>query len=47
MMTELRPYIPDDLPKVLTFLGECLRDRAFKEHHPGDIVHWMSNGYRG
>lgn len=46
-MTELRPYTPDDLPKVLTFLGECLRERGFQEHHPGDIVHWMSNGYRG
>ena len=46
-MTELRPYTPNDLPQVLTFLGECLRDRALQEHHPGDIVHWMSNGYRG
>ena len=46
-MTELRPYAPDDLPRVLAFLGECLRDRGFQEHHPGDIVHWMCNSYRG
>jgi mycothiol synthase len=43
----LRPYQPNDLPKVLTFLGECLRASNFCNYHPGDIAHWMSNTYRG
>lgn len=43
----LRPYQPNDLPKVLTFLGECLRDSNFCNFHPGDIAHWISNSYRG
>lgn len=44
---KLRSYQPDDLPEVLTFLGECLRDSNFCNYHPGDIAHWMSNSYRG
>jgi mycothiol synthase len=43
----LRPYKHSDLPRVLTFLGECLRDSTFCNFHPGDISHWMSSEYRG
>jgi mycothiol synthase len=43
----LRPYQPEDLPSVLTFLGECLRASNFCNFHPGDIAHWMSNEKRG
>jgi mycothiol synthase len=43
----LRPYQPNDLPQVLTFIGECLRDSNFCNFHPGDIAHWMSNEKRG
>lgn len=43
----LRPYQPNDLPSVLTFVGECLRDSNFCNFHPGDIAHWISNSYRG
>jgi mycothiol synthase len=43
----LRPYQPNDLPQILTFIGECLRDSNFCNFHPGDIAHWMSNSYRG
>lgn len=42
-----RPYQTEDLPKVLTFVGECLRDSDFCNWHPGDIVHWMSNQHLG
>lgn len=44
---KLRPYQPSDLPRVLTFVGECLRDSKFCNWHPGDIAHWMSNEQRG
>ncbi|MGL4610498.1 MAG: GNAT family N-acetyltransferase [Trueperaceae bacterium] len=43
----LRPYQPNDLPRMLTFLGECLRDSNFCNFHPGDISHWMSSEKRG
>ena len=43
----LRPYQPNDLSKVLTFVGECLRDSKLCGYHPGDIAHWMSNSQRG
>ena len=46
-MLKLRPYTADDLPAVLQFVGKCFQDRNFSNFHPGDIVHWMSNGYRG
>jgi mycothiol synthase len=44
---ELRAYQPNDLPRVLTFIGKCLRDSNFCNWHPGDIAHWMSNEQRG
>ena len=44
---KLRPYHASDLPHVLTFIGRCLRHDALKNYHPGDVVHWMSNGQRG
>ena len=44
---KLRPYHSRDLPAVLTFVGECLRHDELKNHHPGDVVHWMSNGQHG
>ncbi len=44
---KLRPYQTDDLPRVLTFVGECLRASNFCNWHPGDIAHWMSNEKRG
>ncbi len=43
----LRSYQPEDLPYVLTFIGECLRASNLCNWHPGDIVHWMSNAQRG
>jgi mycothiol synthase len=43
----LEPYQHSDLPKVLTFIGECLRDSNFCNFHPGDIAHWMSNEKKG
>jgi mycothiol synthase len=44
---KLRPCQPNDLPRVLSFLGECLRTSNFCGYHPGDIAHWMSNQHRG
>ena len=43
----LRPYHVRDLPRVLDFVGECLYGSGLKNYHPGDILHWMSNGQRG
>lgn len=43
----LRPYQPSDLPAVIRFVGECLQRSSYMNYHPGDFVHWMSNGYRG
>ncbi len=43
----LRPYQPSDLPAVRRFIGECWQRDKSKNYHPGDFVHWMSNGYRG
>ena len=43
----LRPYQPSDLPAVTRFIGECWQRDRFTNYHPGDFVHWMSNGYRG
>jgi mycothiol synthase len=44
---KLRSFHLNDLPRVLTFLGKCLRDSNFCNWHPGDIAHWMSNEMRG
>lgn len=44
---KLRPYQPQDLARVLTFIGESLRASNFCNWHPGDIAHWMSNEKRG
>lgn len=46
-MPEFRPYTPDDLNKVLQFLGRCFLENQFTHYHPGDIVHWMSSEYKG
>ena len=43
----LRPYQPSDLPAVTRFIGERWQRDKFRNYHPGDFVHWMSNGYRG
>ena len=43
----MRPYRASDLPSVLAFIGQCLRHDDLRNYHPGDIVHWMSNGQRG
>ena len=43
----LRPYQASDLPALTRFLGECLQRDKHSNYHPGDFVHWMSNGYRG
>ena len=43
----LRPYQASDLPAVTRFIGECLQRDELNNYHPGDFVHWMSNGYRG
>lgn len=43
----LRPYQPSDLPAVTHFIGECFQRDKPNNYHPGDFVHWMSNGYRG
>jgi mycothiol synthase len=45
--SKLRSYQPNDLARVLTFVGECLRGSNFCNFHPGDIAHWMSNEKRG
>jgi ribosomal protein S18 acetylase RimI-like enzyme len=47
LMPAFRPYHPDDLPAVKRFLGERLHAAALVGFHPGDIVHWMTNQYRG
>ena len=44
---KLHQYHASDLPRVLTFIGKCLRHDALKNYYPGDVVHWMSNGQRG
>jgi mycothiol synthase len=43
----LQPYQPEDLTRVLTFIGECLRASDLCTWHSGDIVHWMSNTQGG
>ena len=43
----MRPYHPRDLASVLSFVGFCLKHSELIGYHPGDIVHWMSNGYKG
>ena len=43
----LRSYQPSDLPAVTRFIGECLQRDELNNYHPGDFVHWMSNGYCG
>lgn len=47
MTLKLRPYTSSDLHRVLHFLGKCFHDSQFKNLHPGDIIHWMSNVYHG
>lgn len=46
-MFKMRPYKPDDLHKVLQFIGYCFRARNFSDYHPGDILHAMSSRYHG
>jgi ribosomal protein S18 acetylase RimI-like enzyme len=43
----LRPYQPGDLLAVTHFVGACWQRDKSTNYHPGDFVHWMSNGYRG
>ena len=43
----LRPYQPSDLSAVTRFIGECWKRDNSRNYHPGDFVHWMSNGYLG
>ncbi len=43
----LRPYRPSDFLAVTRFIGECWQRDRFTKYHPGDFVHWMSNGYLG
>jgi len=43
----LRPYQASDLNALTRFIGECWKRDKFTNYHPGDFVHWMSNGYRG
>lgn len=47
IMPIFRPYHPDDLPAVKQFIGERLLAADMVGFHPGDIVHWMTNAYRG
>lgn len=47
LMPAFRPYHPDDLPAVKQFLGERLQAAGLVSFHPGDILHWMTNQYRG
>ena len=42
-----RPYQPNDLPEVQTFLGHCLCTSGLSSWHPGDILYWMSHHYCG
>ncbi len=44
---KLSPYQPDDLPAVTRLIGDCWQRDKSRNYHPGDFVHWMSNGYRG
>lgn len=44
----LRAYAPEDLPRVLEFVGECGALSDFSGgFHPGDISHFISNTMRG
>ena len=44
----LRPYQPEDLDRVLRFVGECCAQTDFCGGlHPGDIGHAISNTLRG
>ncbi|MEP7291699.1 MAG: GNAT family N-acetyltransferase [Chloroflexota bacterium] len=44
----LRPYQPDDLPRLLRFVGErCALTDFCGCLHPGDVCHAMSNALRG
>ena len=44
----LRPYQPEDLDRVLRFVGECCAASDFCGClHPGDVSHFMSNMLRG
>ncbi len=43
----LRAYQPDDLARVLRFVGECCAQADCGCLHPGDVVHHMSSSLRG
>jgi len=44
----LRAYAPEDLPRVLEFVGECGALSDFSGgFHPGDISHFISSTLRG
>jgi hypothetical protein len=49
MAYQPRPYRgPDELAKILQFVGECNVMADFCVcAHPGDVVHFMSNALRG
>ncbi len=46
-LTGLRAYQPDDLARVLHFVGECCAQTDFCCLHPGDVAHYLSNTLRG
>src|SRR3954454_1401921 len=48
MVAGLRAYAPDDLQRVLRFVGECCAASDFCGCvHPGEVAHFLSNTLRG
>lgn len=43
----LRPYADGDLARLLAFVGECFVGDTCQTVHTGDVLHCMSNGWRG
>jgi mycothiol synthase len=43
----LRAYTPDDLDRVVRFVGETYATSDCMLTHPGDFLHCMSNSWRG
>ncbi|MCZ2095640.1 MAG: hypothetical protein LC121_05100, partial [Anaerolineae bacterium] len=43
----LRPYADGDLARLLAFVGECFAGDTCQTVHPGDVLHCMSNAWRG
>lgn len=43
----LRPYTEPDLPRLLAFLGESAAISDCPTYHSGDVLHCMSNAWRG